>query len=216
MGVTHVVFLGPPGVGKGTQAVRCAQALHVPQISTGDMFRAARGQDSDLGRQVKDIMDRGDLVPDDVVIAVVADRLQQDDATPGFILDGFPRTVPQADALSSILSDQSRSLEAVVSLSAPPATILARLGGRRTCAQCNASFHVTGNPPRTAGVCDHCGTPLIIRKDDEESAIRTRLETYEANTAPLIEYYRAAGVLREVQGGGNVEEVATRVADALA
>ncbi|MHC5022105.1 MAG: adenylate kinase, partial [Planctomycetota bacterium] len=210
-----VVFLGPPGVGKGTQAVRCAEALGVPQISTGDMFRAARNQDSDLGRQVKDIMDRGDLVPDDVVIAVVADRLQQADAATGFILDGFPRTVPQADALSSILSDQNRSLEAVVSLAAPPETILERLGGRRTCAKCNASFHVTGNPPKAEGVCDACGGELIIRKDDEESAIKTRLATYEANTAPLIEYYRSAGLLREVQGGGDVEEVASHVANAL-
>ncbi len=217
MGATHVVFLGPPGVGKGTQAVRCAGALGVPQISTGDMFRAARSQDSELGLQVKDIMDRGDLVPDDVVIAVVADRLQQDDAQPGFILDGFPRTVPQADALAAMLSEQSRSLEAVVSLSAPPAMILERLGGRRTCsnASCGASFHVTGNPPKAEGVCDACGSELIVRKDDEESAIRTRLATYEANTAPLIDYYRAAGSLREVQGDGNVEEVAGRVANAL-
>ena len=211
-----VVFLGPPGVGKGTQAVQAAERLGVPAISTGDLFRAARAQASPLGARVKGYMDRGELVPDDVVIEVVRDRIARPDSAGGFLLDGFPRTVPQAEALDAMLADQGRCLSVVVSLDAPEAVILERLGGRRTCGSCHASYHVANHPPRRPDVCDACGGALIVRPDDRPDAIRTRLSVYRRQTQPLVEFYRAAGTLRGLDGAGGVEEVAARVAGALA
>lgn len=211
-----VVFLGPPGVGKGTQASGAAARLAVPAISTGDLFREARAHASPLGARVKGFMDRGELVPDDVVIDVVRARLARPDCGAGFLLDGFPRTVPQAEALDAMLADQGRRLSVVVSLEAPETVILDRLGGRRTCGKCNASYHVVNHPPRRPDVCDACGAALIVRPDDRPEAIRTRLTVYRRQTEPLVDFYRAAGVLREVDARGGVEEVSGRVAGALA
>jgi len=211
-----VVFLGPPGVGKGTQAARTAARLGVPAISTGDMFREAGAQSSPMGQEMRTRMDRGELVPDDLVIAVVRERIGRDDCARGFLLDGFPRTVAQATALDAMLADQGRALAAVVALTAPANVILERLGGRRTCSHCNTPFHVTSNPPATADICDRCGHGLTVRPDDQPEAIRTRLQVYEERTAALIDHYRTAGVLRPVDGAGTVEEVAAHVADALA
>jgi adenylate kinase len=211
-----VVFLGPPGVGKGTQAIRAAARLRVPAISTGDMFREASAQSTPLGEQVRGFMDRGDLVPDDVVIAVVRERIARADCARGFLLDGFPRTVEQATALDAMLADQGRRLDAVVAITAPADIIQTRLGGRRTCAACNASYHVTGNPPAVPDVCDRCAAPLTIRPDDQPGAIQHRLQVYLERTAALFDHYDAAGLLRPVDGAGSVEEVAAHVADALA
>lgn len=215
-GAACVVFLGPPGVGKGTQAARAAERLRVPTISTGDLFREARAQASPLGARVKGVMDRGELVPDDVVIEVVRDRIVRPDCAGGFLLDGFPRTVPQAEALDSMLADQGRRLTLVIALDAPEAVILERLGGRRTCGACNASYHVVNQPPRRSDRCDACGSALVVRPDDRPETIRTRLAVYRGQTAALIDFYRAAGALREVDARGGVEEVAARVAGALA
>jgi len=211
-----VVFLGPPGVGKGTQAVRAAAQLGVPAISTGDMFREARAGASPLGEKVRGFMDRGELVPDELVIDMVQERIAREDCAPGFLLDGFPRTVAQADALDGMLREQGRALDAVVALTAPADVILTRLGGRRTCSSCNAPYHVTSNPPAVKDVCDRCQGALITRPDDRDEAIRTRLQVYEDQTAALVDHYRAAGILRAVDGAGSVEEVAARVASALA
>jgi len=185
----YVILLGPPGVGKGTQAVRCAASLAVPQISTGDMFRAARGQDSELGLQVKDIMDRGSLVPDDVVIAVVADRLKQDDAQAGFILDGFPRTLVQAEALDEMLAALGAPLERCVALTVDEQAVVQRMLKR-------------------AGVEG--------RADDNEETIRERMQVYRAQTQPLLDFYEKSGKLVEVDGMGEVAEISERIQEALA
>lgn len=215
MTARRVVFFGPPGVGKGTQAVQAAKALGVPQISTGDIFREARQQDSPLGREVKGFMDRGDLVPDGLVIRVVEERLGRPDCAEGFVLDGFPRTFAQAEALDRYLAKGKRPIERVVALDAPEPVILTRLGGRRTCPKCKATFHVTERPPKKADACDACGTALVVRPDDKPEAIKQRLVVYRSEVRDLVARYTKAGVLRDVVGTGAVEEVARRVADAL-
>jgi adenylate kinase len=211
----NLILLGPPGVGKGTQAKRLTEEYRIPQISTGDMLRAAIKAGSPLGMEAKGYMDRGGLVPDAVVVGLVAERIQAGDAKSGFMLDGFPRTVAQADALGGMLGKQGRSIDHVVCLLAANDELVRRLSGRRTCNKCSAPFHVEFNPPKRQNVCDACGGALYQRDDDKEEAIRARLITYDTQTKPLIDYYKQKKLLRPVDGLGSMDAVYTRIREAL-
>lgn len=206
----RLVLLGPPGSGKGTQGERLAKLLGVPRISTGDILRRNVAQGTDLGKKAKGFMESGKLVPDDLVIAMTAERLKEPDAQKGFILDGFPRTIAQAEALAKLTS-----LDAVVNLFLEPEELVKRSAGRRVCPKCESVYHVVTNPPRRAGICDKCGTTLITRPDDREEVVRTRIDTYERQTAPLVRYYREKGLLREVYASGVIDEIGQRVREAL-
>jgi len=206
-----MILLGPPGAGKGTQAKRLAEHLGVPQISTGDMLRAAVQAGSSLGRQAQSYMERGALVPDDVIVGLVRERLTQPDAKAGYILDGFPRTLGQAEALEA----QGVKLDAVLALEVPAEDVVRRIAGRRTCAKCGAMSHVTFSPTRTSGVCDACGGETVQRADDREETVRRRLEVYAEQTAPLVRFYERAGLLRRVPGTGTIAEIFARALQAL-
>lgn len=199
--------MGPPGVGKGTQAEAVTKKLGVPHISTGDMFRAAMNDGSDLGETVKSYVESGKLVPDDVTAAVVERRLEADDCADGFLLDGFPRTVPQAEALDRILARIGQRLDAAVYLTAPEESIVRRLSGRRMCANkaCGANYHLEFKPPSKDMVCDACGTELYQRPDDSEETVRERLKVYRDQTEALVEWYRERGLLREVNASGDID-----------
>jgi adenylate kinase len=211
----NLILLGPPGVGKGTQAKRLTEEYRVPQISTGDMLRAAIKAGSRLGMEAKGFMDRGALVPDSVVLGLVDERIRAPDAQKGFMLDGFPRTVGQADALGVMLQQQGKTIDHVVCLRASNEELVKRLSGRRTCNKCNAPFHVEFNLPKKPGVCDVCGGELYQRDDDKEEAIRARLVTYDTQTKPLIDYYQGKKLLRPVDGLGTMEAVYARIQGAL-
>lgn len=202
----QVVMLGLPGAGKGTQATKIAEEYGIPHISTGDMFRAAIASDTALGREVKSYLDGGRLVPDELTIRVVADRLHQPDASKGFVLDGFPRTLPQATALEESLAELGKPLDYALYVHVPEDILMARLTGRRICKSCGATYHVVFNPPATEGVCDKCGGELYQRSDDTEAAVKTRLDQY-AQTAPLVEFYREQGVLHQIDGQQGIDEV---------
>ncbi len=206
----RLVLLGPPGSGKGTQGAKLAEVLGVPRISTGDILRQNVADGTELGRQAKVFMESGKLVPDDLVIAMTAERLKAPDARKGFILDGFPRTIAQAEALSKLTP-----LDAVVNLFLEPEELVKRSAGRRVCPTCASVYHVVTNPPRKAGICDKCGSALVTRPDDREEVVRTRIETYERQTAPLVQYYKDRGLLREVYASGLIDEIELRVRDAL-
>ena len=206
----RLVLLGPPGSGKGTQAARLAEALGVPRISTGDILRRNVADGTELGEKAKTYMEAGQLVPDDLVIAMTAERLKEPDARKGFILDGFPRTIAQADALAKLTP-----LDAVVNLFLEPEELVKRSAGRRICPKCESVYHVASNPPQKAGICDECGSALVTRPDDREEVVRTRIETYERQTAPLIQYYKERGLLREVYASGVIEEISQRIQEAL-
>lgn len=203
----NIIMLGPPGAGKGTQAKMMVEKLGIPQISTGDMLRAAVKEGTELGRKAKEYMDGGKLVPDEVVIGIVKERLAQSDCNKGFILDGFPRTIPQAEALDKVLGELGKEIEYVINVAVPNKDLLTRLTGRRTCRKCGAMYHVLFNPPQKEGVCDKCGGELYQRDDDKEDTIIQRLKVYEDQTAPLIEYYGRKGVLRDVDGTGSIQEI---------
>ncbi|MDP8970347.1 MAG: adenylate kinase [Actinomycetota bacterium] len=211
----RLVLLGPPGAGKGTQAGRIAGELSIPHIATGDLFRDNVKAETDLGRRAKDYMDRGDLVPDDIVIGMVRERLRREDASQGFVLDGFPRTVAQAEALEDVLGERSRALDAVLLLDIPEQEALRRITQRRTCPQCGANYHLEFAPPRQDGVCDECGAELVQREDDTEEVVRHRLEEYRSKTAPLESFYRERGLLRDVKAVGSVDEVTAEALDAV-
>ncbi len=211
----NVILLGPPGVGKGTQAKRLTDEYKIPQISTGDMLRAAIKAGTKLGMEAKGFMDRGALVPDSVVMGLVAERIRADDAKKGFMLDGFPRTVVQADTLGEMLTKQGRTIDHVVCLLASNDELVRRLSGRRTCNKCSAPFHVDFKKPLKPGVCDACGGELYQRDDDKEVAIRARLVTYDTQTKPLIEYYKGKKLLRSVDGLGTMDAVYARIREAL-
>jgi len=211
-----IIFLGPPGVGKGTQAKEAAAANGVPHISTGDILRAEVGAGSGLGAQAKAYMDKGELVPDDLVVEMVALRLAQPDCAHGYLLDGFPRTMAQAAALEAKLAERGETIDRVLYFSAPDEVLIRRLSGRRTCPNCKAGFHVETMPPKTEGVCDHCGAELIQRDDDKPETVRNRLEVYAARTAELIDHYENAGNLTEIDSSGTVGEITRTVARALA
>ncbi len=210
-----VVLLGPPGAGKGTQAAAIRERFGVPHVSTGEMLREAIAAGTPLGKRVKAIVESGSLVPDEVVSEVVAERLGREDARKGFLLDGFPRTLRQAEALQNVMDARGESLDAVVRIRLDDEEVVGRLSGRRTCAACGAPCHVTYSPPRAAGVCDACGGALRQRDDDREEVIRKRLAVYHEQTAPLAEHYRALGLLRDVEGHGAVGDVTRRIFEAL-
>ena len=210
-----LIMLGPPGAGKGTQAQRLVDELDVPQLSTGDMLRAAVKAETEIGRKAQEYMNRGDLVPDEVVIGIIAERTTQPDCEKGYILDGFPRTLAQADALSEMLEQKSERIHHVVSIDVEDSALLARLLGRWTCRECGAMYHEKFSPPKETGVCDKCGGGLYQRADDQEESIRTRLKNYRAQTAPLIEYYKGKSVLRPVDGVGSPDEITERIMSVL-
>ena len=209
----NIVLLGAPGAGKGTQAARMVERYGVPHISTGDIFRKAVAAGTELGRQAKGYMDAGELVPDEVVIGIVAERLAQPDCLTGFILDGFPRTVAQADALDAALAAAGRALDAVVSVEVPRAPLIERLTSRRQCRGCGRIFSASDVEPGAA--CDSCGGEVYQREDDSLATVTNRLDVYERQTAPLTEYYEAKGLLRRVDGTASVDEVFARVVSAL-
>jgi adenylate kinase len=198
-----LIFLGPPGAGKGTLAARAVDFLGVPHISTGNIFRAAVAAQSPLGLKVKAIMDAGKLVEDAVTIELVKERLAQEDARGGYILDGFPRTIPQAEALAGF-----SAVDRVINFDIPDAAVLERLGGRMVCRNCGANYHKIFNPPQKAAVCDSCGGEVYTREDDREEAVAKRLEVYRDQTAPLIDYYRRRGLLVDVDARPGVDQVA--------
>jgi len=198
----RVAFLGPPGAGKGTQARDLAQEWRVPHLATGDMLREAVAAGTPLGREAKGYMDQGALVPDDVIIRMMGERLGKADAGRGFILDGFPRTIAQAEALAKLLKDLGQTLDTVIYFDVSEPELLRRLTGRRVCRTCGHSYHMTSNPPKRAGVCDECGGELYQRDDDAETTVRKRLDVYQRQTAPLLDYYRQRSLLATVSGEG--------------
>jgi len=202
-----LILLGPPGAGKGTQAKMLTDKFMIPQISTGEILRAAVKDGTPMGQRAKQFMDAGGLVPDEVVVGIVRDRLQHADCRNGFILDGFPRTVAQADALQASLQQMGKELDRVISLKVDAEALVERLTGRRTCKDCGRGYHVTFDPPREDGICDACGGSLLQRDDDQEETIRKRLQVYADQTAPLISYYREAGVLMELDGMQPIPQV---------
>jgi adenylate kinase len=211
----RLILVGPPGAGKGTQAKYLAKHFSIPAISTGDIFRANVVAKTELGLQAKGYMDAGDLVPDEVTIAMVRDRLNEDDATSGFLLDGFPRTVPQAEALDEMLAEMGTPLDGVLELKVEDEEVVRRLSGRRTCRQCGHVWHLEFDPPKEAGVCDLCGGELFQRDDDQPETIRRRLEVYLDQTAPLVDYYHQGGLLVTIEAVGPVDGVTKRAIAAL-
>jgi adenylate kinase len=203
----RIILLGPPGSGKGTQASALEARESIPHIASGDLLRANVRDHTELGRRAKPYMDGGELVPDDLILDMMAERLSEPDARQGYVLDGFPRTVAQAEALAERLERLGAQLDAVVYLNVPEAEILRRLSGRRTCPSCNAIYHVDTMPPRRAGVCDKCGAALIQRDDERPEVVRNRLEVYAEQTQPLLDYYRQRGLLREIDGMIGVENI---------
>ena len=210
----RVAFLGPPGAGKGTQARDLASEWDVPHVATGDMLREAAAAGTDLGREAKGYMDRGALVPDDVIIRMIAERLRRPDARKGFLLDGFPRTIGQAEALERLLKDVGQPLERVVYFDVSEPELLRRLTGRRVCRSCQTAFHLVSAPPRTPGVCDRCGGELYQREDDSEATVRNRLAVYARQTAPLLDWYRGRGLLVSVAGEGAIADIRRGVREA--
>ena len=212
----RIVLLGPPGSGKGTQASALQKRRGIPHIASGDILRANVRDDTELGRQARPSMDRGDLVPDALILDMMAERLSQPDAGDGYILDGFPRTVAQAEALEQRLEQMDRELDAVIYLRVPQAEILRRLSGRRTCSACNAVYHVDTMPPQREGVCDACGAELVQRQDEKLDVIRTRLEVYTEQTQPLLLFYRERRLLHEIDGTIGVDNVMEAIEDIVA
>ena len=211
----HILLMGPPGAGKGTQAAELVKEFNIPHISTGDMFRAAMKEGTEMGKLAKSYIDAGNLVPDSVTVGIVRDRLAQDDCKKGFILDGFPRTVEQADALDGIMKDLGLSLKRVLNINVPAADLVERAVGRRICKKCGATYHVKFNPSQKDGACDECGGDLFQRADDTAETMTNRLSVYEASTKPLIEYYQKAGIYTEVDGRQAIDKVTKDLVETL-
>ena len=210
----YLVLLGPPGSGKGTQAERLKEQLGLPHVASGDLFRENIGNETELGLLAKGYIDQGELVPDDVTIAMVHERLQRPDRDQGAILDGFPRTLAQAEALDKMLASTGRTLTGVLYINVPDEELVRRLSGRWICGQCQTPYHTAFSPPVEEGVCDECGGKLYQRDDDRPKTVRARLRVYHEQTAPLIDYYRRAGLLVEVDGVGDIETVSTVLLEA--
>jgi adenylate kinase len=207
----NIVLFGPPGAGKGTQAKKLVADFGIPHLSTGDVLREAVRQGTELGKRAKPLMDAGKLVPDDLVIGLVEERLRADDAQKGFILDGFPRTIPQAEALTRVLQKNGRTINAVISLEVPEAELVNRLSARRSCPQCGAVYHMVSQPPKRAGYCDNEGAGLLQREDDKEDRVKARLRVYAEQTSPLKEWYRERGLLRSIDGVGSPEGIYAQI-----
>lgn len=203
----RTILLGPPGAGKGTQAVRIAEKYHIPHISTGDIFRDNIKNNTELGRKAKAYMDRGELVPDELVCAIATDRLKKDDCKGGFLLDGFPRTLFQAEKLDAFMASQAGEIDAVINIDVPDEELVKRITGRRVCPSCGASYHIVNIPPKKEGICDVCGADLQQRADDTEATVRNRIAVYKEQTLPLVTYYRQAGKLKTVDGALGLDEV---------
>lgn len=210
-----IILLGPPGAGKGTQAKSISEKYSIPHISTGDIFRKNIKEQTELGRKAKEYMDKGQLVPDSLTIDLVKDRLMDQDCKGGFLLDGFPRTVSQAEALDEFLTKREEKLDAALLIDVPNDLIFERMTGRRVCPACGASFHVKFNPPKIDSICDLCGGQLIQRKDDSEATVKDRLEVYSKQTQPLVEYYKAHEILKSVDGNLAINEVFNNILKVL-
>ncbi len=203
----NIILLGPPGAGKGTQAGKIIEKYKIPQISTGDILRAAVREGTELGKEAQKYMNEGKLVPDSVVIGIIRDRLKEDDCKNGYLLDGFPRTIAQAEELDNILSEMNSSLDCVISIEVLDEEIIQRITGRRMCKECGAVYHIKYSPPSKDGICDKCGGNLYQRDDDKEETVRERLEVYKKQTEPLKEYYNKKGILKEVEGTGSIDSI---------
>jgi adenylate kinase len=212
----NLVLLGPPGSGKGTQGERLQEDFRLPYYATGDILREAVRDETDIGKEAKEYMDRGDLVPDEVIIGVISERINSDEAQDGFILDGFPRTVPQAEALDEAMDELGRDISAAVLIDVPDDEVVRRLSGRRICAKKGHVFHVDFDPPKNEDVCDVCGARLLVRDDDKPEVVKHRLGTYHEKTEPLVGYYEGEGVLRRVDGAISPDEVSDRIRALLA
>ena len=206
-----MILLGLPGVGKGTQAKKLEEELKIPHIATGDIFRKAIKNETPLGKKAKSFIDAGELVPDEVTIGIVEERLKESDCKDGFILDGFPRTIAQAEALDEILSEQNRELDLAIYLQAELDILVERLAGRRVCVDCGATYHVKNDPPEVEGVCDKCGGEVIQRSDDQEKTVKKRIEVNKEKTAKLADYYQNKGILHEVESTGGIDKVQARL-----
>ena len=202
-----IIMLGAPGAGKGTQAKKIAEKYGIPHISTGDIFRANIKEGTELGKKAKSYMDQGLLVPDELTCDLVVDRISQPDAAKGYVLDGFPRTIPQAEALTDALNKRGETIDYAINVEVPDSNIINRMSGRRACLSCGATYHLTYNPPKTEGICDNCQGELVLRDDDKPETVKKRLDVYHAQTQPLIDYYQAAGALREVDGTQDMDVV---------
>ncbi len=210
-----IIMLGAPGAGKGTQAKMLADKYQIPHISTGDIFRANIKNGTELGNKAKEFMDKGLLVPDELVVDLVIDRFKEEDCKKGYILDGFPRTIPQAEALDKALSDIGDSVDFAVNVEVPDENIITRMGGRRACVGCGATYHVQFNPTKVEGVCDRCGKELILRDDDKPETVKKRLDVYHEQTQPLIDYYTNKGIIKEVDGTQDMNKVFDDIVDIL-
>ena len=203
----NIVFLGPPGAGKGTHAQRLMKELGIPQISTGDMFRRAIREQTPTGLDAKRYIDKGELVPDEVVVAMVKERLAEPDCQHGYILDGFPRTIPQAEKLTEALKAENSALDYAIDVDVPDENIINRMSGRRACLKCGMTYHISYAAPKQDGVCDKCGADLVLREDDKPETVKKRLDVYHTQTKPLIDYYRNENILRSVDGTQDMEDV---------
>ncbi len=202
-----IIMLGAPGAGKGTQAKMIADKYGIPHVSTGDIFRANIKNGTELGKQAKAYMDKGELVPDELTVKILLDRVAQDDCKNGYVLDGFPRTIPQAEVLDKELDRLGESIDYAINVDVPDENIVKRMGGRRACVTCGATYHIEHVPPKKEGICDNCGGELILRDDDKPETVQNRLNVYHTQTQPLIDFYNAKGVLREVDGTKDMMEV---------
>ncbi|AVX20815.1 MULTISPECIES: adenylate kinase [Carboxydocella] len=211
----RLLIMGPPGAGKGTQAEVLVKKLEIPHISTGDMFRAAIKEGTEMGKKAKEYMDAGQLVPDEVVVGMVKERLSKEDCAHGFLLDGFPRTIAQAEALEKTLQELDMQIDAVINIAVPREKLMERLTGRRICRACGASYHVVFNPPARPGICDKCGGELYQRDDDNEATVANRLDVYEAQTQPLIDFYQVRGLLRQIDGDQPIDKVLSDILTAI-
>ena len=210
-----IIMLGAPGAGKGTQAKKIAEKYSIPHISTGDIFRANIKNGTELGKKAKTYMDQGLLVPDELVVDLVVDRVNQDDCKNGYVLDGFPRTIPQAEALTKALAAMDQKMDYAIDVDVPDENIVNRMSGRRACVGCGATYHLKYAPTKTEGICDVCGKELILRDDDKPETVQKRLNVYHEQTQPLIDYYTAAGILRTVDGTVDINDVFQAIVDIL-
>ncbi len=211
----NIILLGPPGAGKGTQAGKIIDKYKIPQISTGDILRAAVRDGTELGKEAKKYMNEGKLVPDSVVIGIIRDRLKEDDCKNGYLLDGFPRTIAQAEELDKILEEMGSKLDCVISIEVPDEEIIQRITGRRMCKECGAVFHIKYSPPKQDNICDKCSGELYQRDDDKEETVKERLDVYKQQTEPLKEYYKNKNILKEVAGTGDINEIFASIDEIL-
>ena len=210
-----IIMLGAPGAGKGTQAKMIAEKYSIPHVSTGDIFRANIKNNTELGKQAKAYMDKGELVPDELTVKILLDRVAQDDCSNGYVLDGFPRTIPQAEVLDEALTKLGESIDFAINVDVPDENIVKRMSGRRACVTCGATYHIEHVPPKKEGICDNCGSELILRDDDKPETVLNRLNVYHAQTQPLIDFYTAKGVLKDVDGTQDMMDVFAAITEIL-